>query len=183
MLDLEYILENTIHVARFMSGRRVTGTYNEVKKYYEDPELKDIDTVAWEGQPKELQEFYKAYEYANDELGLNLFLIEDFYKEWIKNPSQFIADHLPVISSLSKELVNIKPDADVLIRNYDGFTIGNHIAQSFSDSLDRMNDDFDVIKVTQNQYYEITIQCDEKEKLKELRYISNEIATRYALGD
>lgn len=88
MLDYDYIIANTKMVVRFNNGRREVGTTEEVKKYYDREDVRDIDSVCWEGQPKELQEFYKAYNRANYTLGLNLFFVEDFYKEWVKDPKQ-----------------------------------------------------------------------------------------------
>lgn len=77
MLTLDYIKENTLWVIKFNCGRTV-GTRKVVDFYRDDEDVREIDIVCWESQPKELQDFYKAMEESS------IFFIDDFYKEWSK---------------------------------------------------------------------------------------------------
>ena len=82
-LTLDYILENTRWVAR-CNGWRYVDTYDKVKAYADrEEDCKEIDTVCAEGQPKELIEFYKAYEAYGDKHGF--MTIQDYYNNvWAK---------------------------------------------------------------------------------------------------
>ena len=186
MLDYDYIVANTKYVARFTNGRRETGNAKEIKKYYNRSDVKDIDAVCWEGQPKELQAFYKAYNRANYVLGLDLFLVEDFYEEWIKDPKQFEAEYHEVIGQLSEKLSDLDIKSDVIIENYDGQTLGNHIVGNFKEALDDMYMDFDVIQLLEKHgYTTIIIQDDNVDKIRDLslRANKNAIAHDRYMGD
>ena len=114
MLTLDYIEKNTLWYAKFETGYRTSGTYDEVKKYYSHEDIDEIDTCSWEHQPKELQEFYKSYYYALYDLNRHdLYEIKDFYEEWSKNPSQFKPGHKPVIGKLSEYIESLKLTDDL----------------------------------------------------------------------
>lgn len=186
MLDYDYIMANTKMVVRFNNGRREVGTTKEVKKYCDRDDVRDIDSVCWEGQPKELQAFYKAYNRANYVLNLNLFMVEDFYKEWIKNPKQFDAEYFPVIGKLSEKLAEMNDKDDVIIENYDGQAIGNHRVGNYKEALEDMYTDFDVIQIKNKYgYTTIVIQDDDSNRIHELSSRSNQNTIRHDkyLGD
>ena len=79
-VSLEKIRKESLWVAK-IGGVRMVGTYEDVKKYTEDPDCKDFDVVCAEGQPEELQPFWKAYWDYCEETG-ELMSIQDFYPLW-----------------------------------------------------------------------------------------------------
>lgn len=185
MLTLDYINEHTLWVAKFESGYRTTGTYDEVKKYYSHDDIDEIDIVYWKHQPKELQEFYKAYEYAFYDLHRqDLYEIKDFYEEWSKNPKQFTPDYKPVIGKLSEYIESIDPCDDLSIPNYYGYEgAGNHHAGNFVEALKILDVDFDVIDFREEPGYKpgtiqytITIQTDDLELLEKFSAKANSLA-------
>ena len=183
MLDLEYIKANTLWVIKYESGYRRTVKGSEVDKYRNDEDIDDVDTVWWKGQPADLQEFWKAYEYANYHMDRHdLFFIDDFYREWSKNPNQFKADHRKVISTLRKELDNLLSMAkqqklNICVVNYDKHAIGNHYFENWISALKLMEDDFDVVEVNiYGEDVDITIQCDDYDLYEHLSYLSNKAA-------
>lgn len=179
MLDLDYIKSTTIWVVKLNAGR-ITCTEKDLYKYNDNKDVRDIDVVCWEGQPKELQPFWKAYEYANRELHKDLFLVDDFYKEWIKNPNQFEPDHLPVITTLFKAFNDIDPYSDLIIENYDGKSLGNHHAGNFMEALETLDIDFDVVQITEKYNYPaIIIQEDNRDKLRDFEYEANARAIQH----
>lgn len=170
MLSLEEIKEQTVWVAHLYGGTRFTGTYKEVEYWKDSDDLDEFDIVCADGQPKELQPFYKAYEYANYHLGRHdLVLIDDFYAEWSKDPDKFTPQIQPVIGNLRDKLEIINSennDASVLIMNYDENGIGNHSVQCWLKTLDELNENFDVIFVGEKfGYAYIQIQETNKEKV------------------
>ena len=184
MLTLDYINENTLWVAKFESGYRTTGTYDEVKQYYKRDDIDEIDIVYWKHQPKELQEFYKAYEYAFSDLNRrDLYEIKDFYNEWIKNPKQFTPEHKSVIGKLSEYIESIDPCEDLMIPNYYGYEgAGNHHAGNFKEALQILDIDFDVVSFEERpgyrggKEYVITIQTDDLELLEKFSAKANSLA-------
>lgn len=184
MLTLDYINENTLWIAKFESGYRITDTYDKIKQYYSHDDIDEIDTVYWKGQPKELQDFYKAYEYAFYDLNRqDLYEIKDFYNEWIKNPEQFAPDHKPVIGKLSEYIESMDTCADLMIPNYYGYEgAGNHHVGNFIEALKILDVDFDVISFTEELrdkgeiQYIITIQTDDLELLEKFSAKANSLA-------
>lgn len=178
MITLDYIEQNTLWVAKFESGYRQIGTYDEIKKYYEFEDIDDIDIVNWKGQPKDLQEFYKAYEYAFYDLNMtNLY--EIFYEEWSKNPKKFTPEYKPVIGKLSEFIDTLNPCDDLIISNYYGFEgAGNHHVGNFKEALQILDIDFDVIKFEENPPHDnqIYIQTDDLELLQKFSVKANSIA-------
>ena len=186
MLDLETIKKNTLWVARMVSGVRFTGTYDEIKKYEHRDDCKDVDILASGGQPKELQEFYKAYEYATFYMNRHdLFLIDDFYKEWSKNPNQFRPEMRPVIGKLSDVFERQSGDPkeiNVLIKNYDKKCIGNHLLSSWIKTLKILETDYDIVEVTED-YDNITIIVQTDEENADIFYQkANDVARQEMLG-
>ena len=189
MLTLDYIEKNTLWYAKFETGYRTSGTYDEVKKYYSHEDIDEIDTCSWEHQPKELQEFYKSYYYALYDLNRHdLYEIKDFYEEWSKNPSQFKPGHKPVIGKLSEYIESLKLTDDLIIRNYSFFTAGNHRVGNFMETLKMLDIDFDVISFEEIRSYdpdrkqfEIIIQTDDKDLFKEFDIKANEVAMSHSL--
>lgn len=59
-LSLQEILNKTIWVAK-MCGYRLTGTYEQIKKYRDDEDCREFDIVCSAGQPEELRDF-QGYE-------------------------------------------------------------------------------------------------------------------------
>lgn len=182
MLTLEEIKEKTLWVARMCYGGRYVGTYDEVKDYLEDEDCKDLDIVCCDGQPKELQEFYRDYDYAVYKLhNHNLFNIDDFYEEWSKNPNQFKPIMRPVIDKLSNVLENreYKNIKNWRIENYDLNGIGNHYKDSYVKALKEMECDFDVVSITpSDDTIIIMIQSTDNELVEELTKLSNEYSIR-----
>lgn len=166
MLDLEYIKKNTLWVARMTFGTRFTGTYDEIKKYENDEECKDIDILASKGQPKELQKFYESYEYATSRMNRSdLFSIDDFYREWSKNPNQFSPEMRPVIGKISSVFDGFSgypSNVNILITNYDKRTVGNHYLSSWTKALQIIDTDYDVVEVNEEdkKNIKIVIQTD-----------------------
>ena len=180
MLDYEYIKQNTKWVVKFNAGR-ITCSEKEIDAYKDRDDVRDIDIVSWQGQPKELQAFYKAYEHATYDLGRkDLFLIEDFYNVWKMDPNQFDEEHRPVISTLSKELENLDVRSDLVVENYDSQVIGNHKVGNFVEALDEIFMDYNVIQVTEKYGYPaIIIQEDDQNKIELLQQKSNQVALRH----
>lgn len=182
MLDLDYIKKNTLWIIKYENGRRITVNGSEIDNYTNNDQIDEVDTVHWKHQPAELQEFYKAYEYAYYTLDRHdLYLIEDFYREWSKNPNQFKVGHRKVISTLRKELdfryIASNEKINVLIVNYDKQTIGNHYLENWLDALKLIEDDFDIVESNVNgKDISIVIQCDDDELLEQLSYLSNKCA-------
>ena len=107
----------------------------------------------------------------------NLYLIDDFYVEWAKNPKQFEPDHRTVISKLSEELEKFNVTDDLMIKNFDGEGIGNHRVGNYIESLNIIDDDFDVVEVTESCNYPcIIIQEDDHDKVNRLSTESNRMA-------
>ena len=186
MLDYDYIMEHTKWVVKLNSGRIIC-TEKELSKYNDNPNVRDIDTVCWEGQPKDLQPFYKAYYNAvYNQQRDDLFLLKDFYNEWSKNPDQFTEEHQKVISKLSTELEQLDLTDDLIIENFDKQVIGNHRVGNYIEALEIINSDYDVIQVTEKYGYKaIIIQEDNQDKIEQLSYESNASAIRHDryLGD
>lgn len=187
MLDLDFIKDNTIWVIKYTSHRE-TGKYKELKSKLNNPEIKDFDIVAWHGQPKELQDFYKTYEYAIYKLNrTDLTNIDVFYEEWIKDPDQFKADHMPVIGQLYTALDVFDPCSDLIVENYDKHTIGNHKVGNFVEALQQLDCDFNVVKVCDDLYgfNGIIIQTDDQELIDKFSHVVNRIAIEHdrIMGD
>lgn len=190
MLDLDFINDNTIWVVKFNS-HRITCQQKDLYKYENRDDVRDIDTACWEGQPKELQEFYKDYEYALYTLNRHdLFIIKDFYDEWIKNPVQFKPNSRPVINKLSIVLSELNPCDNVIINNYNSQTAGNHHVGNFIEALESLEIDFDVIEFIQSNgnkydYNTIIIQTDDSNTFKQFDYQANRNAMAHDkyLGD
>lgn len=186
MLDYDYIKNNTKWVVK-LNSHRVIVKADELSKYENRDDVIDIDILSWEGQPKELQSFYKAYYNAlYNQNRDDLFIIKDFYKEWSKNPNQFNEDHQKVISTLSKELNKLEVTDDLIIENFDKQCIGNHHVGNYIEALHIIDSDYDVIQITEKHgYITIIIQEDDQDKIKQLSHESNALAIRHDkyLGD
>lgn len=76
MLTLEQIMSDTIWVAK-MQGWRETGTYEEIKRFADSEECREIDICA--NQPEHLKEFYDKY-FAHD----GFITVQDFYNQHYK---------------------------------------------------------------------------------------------------
>lgn len=77
MLSLEKIMNESLWVAK-MQGYRMSGTYEEMRPYFEDEDCRDFDLAA--NQPEELKPFYDAYWEYDRKHGFTT--IQDFYKVW-----------------------------------------------------------------------------------------------------
>ena len=188
MISYEYIRDNTNWVIRLV-GHRVTCTGADLEdtlKGYASEEIRDYDIATWQGQLKDLQEFYKAYEYVNYVLNeKDVFYIEDFYKKWIKDPSKYNPEHRPIISTLRKELealellVKQNPKLNIKVINYDKHPLGNHWYHNWKSAIELIDYDFDVveIKIDTNDV-EIIIQEDKYELINEYDSLANSAAIR-----
>ena len=191
MLTLDYIKEHTLWVAIFENGIRKTGTQSEIEKYEDRDDFEYSDIVCWEGQPKDLQEFHKDFNYAFYTLKRDdLFFVDDFYKEWIKNPAQFKPESLPVIGKLSTLLESINTCDDIIVNNFDSMTAGNHKCGNFIEALQILETDFDVVKYHEASgekydYATITVQTTDIDTFKQFSYQANKnaIAHDKYLGD
>ena len=189
MLSLEYIKDNTIWVIKHY-GYRHTIKGSELEEYLKknSEDIRDHDVVTWKGQPKDLQEFWKAYEnayYTSNRT--DLFYIDDFYKEWVKDPHQFDPEHRPVISTLNAELEKIEPiyrennKVNVMVSNYNKRGVGNHYYDNWINALKQMEVDFDVIESNIDKTdCKIIIQSDDDELVDKLSYLSNKFAVERA---
>lgn len=148
VLDWDYIDENTRWVAHFDDGRRIVGSHKDVEPYYKDRNIDEIDVVTWEGQPKDLQGFYKAHTYAFYDLNRHdLYNVKDFYDEWSKNPAVFVPELKPVIGKLSDVLPKLDVTDDLIVSNYYGYGgAGNHRVGNFIEALNDLNMDFEIVK-------------------------------------
>lgn len=185
MLDLDYIKENTLWVIKYSSGHREVVKGSELDKYYknENEDIKDVDTLNWKGQPDDLKEFWKSYTHAIYYMDRrDLFYIDDFYNEWVKDPNQFKEDHLPVISYLSQELDNLRrlneqSKLNIQIVNYDKHGIGNHYLAAWDYALKIIDKEFDVVACQIDGIdVKLTIQCDDEDLLDQLSILSNHAA-------
>ena len=188
-LTLDYIKDNTKWVIKYANGYRKVCKGNELEDNL-DERVSDYDIVAWEGQPEELKEFYKDYEYAFYDLDRReLYFIEDFYKEWIKDRTQFKPKYSQskVISDLKTELNKLSKNEDVLIRGIDSkgyrVTLGNHRTQNWVDALNELSTNFDVIAIEEAspkdyKYLTITINVDDKELADDFSSEANDAAIK-----
>lgn len=180
MITWEEIEKNTIYVVRYSDGHRITGTYEEIKHFLDEnpdePYIKDFGPVGANHQPIELKPFWEAHYYAITEQNRTDLIDEkEFYKEWSKNPSQFMPNHRPILpQKLSEIISSYKPTEDMIIKNYDGYGIGNHKVKNFIEALKNLSIDFDCVEVTEAYGYKcIIIQDDDKDKLQNFSYESN----------
>lgn len=175
MLDYLYIENNSIYVVNYGINNIFIKGY-QYNDYCFNKDVKYIKRIPWQSQPKELKEFWQAYEYAIWTLHRkDLEYPEIFYNEWIKNPKKFTEGHRNVISSFLTELENInKKMYDVMIVNYDSYIIENHDIEIWLKVLKELNIDIDVVhsEIDVNGAT-ITIQCDDQELLKEVEYLVN----------
>lgn len=186
VLDLDYIKENTIWVLKHESGYRETGKYAEMKEKADKcNDFRDFDICACEGQPENLQPFYKAYEYANYRMGRHdLFIIDDFYAEWSQDPSKFVAKEREVIGKLSDELSKMKMTDDLIINNYNGETSGNHHVGNFVEALEDLGTDFDVVEVHEPSgekydYPKIIVQTKDDATFRKFDVMANQNAIKH----
>ena len=152
-LDYDYIPSHTMWILKYNTGERQLGRISELSKYQFDKNVNEIDTAAWDGQPEELKQFYKDYEYANYYMGRHdLSSIKDFYDEWIKNPDAFRPEKKPIIGKLSEVLEGIGSDTNLTIYNYDLESTGKHKAHIFK-AIANMTEvfDFDVIGIAEEE--------------------------------
>ena len=89
-LSWDFINDNIRWVVKFC-GYREVGNHDIIDMLIDDDEVRDIDLCAV--QPIELKPFFEPYYYAVDVLGRrDLFVIKDFYNEWVKDTSAFEPD-------------------------------------------------------------------------------------------
>lgn len=67
------VMDNSIWVIKLDNGGRYTGRYPRFDK----DGIRDLDLVCWEGQPEELQEFFKDFDDYNNIHGFTS--IPEFY--------------------------------------------------------------------------------------------------------
>lgn len=181
MVELDFIKQNTVWVVKFI-GHRVTCTGKDLSKYEDMEDVRDVDIAVWEVQPKELQEFYKDYEYAiYHAKRQDLLFIDDFYAEWSKDPKQFRPEMRPVIGKLSKMIENVSPYDDVIINNYDESTAGNHKAGNFIEALQELEVDFDVVDFYRapnddRDYIRFIVQTTDIDTFKQFSFQANKNA-------
>lgn len=178
MLSLDYIKRNTKWVAKLNSGR-IIGTYDEIKQYQK--EARDFDILYSGGQPKELQEFYKAYEYVTFYMNrYDLYDIDTFYKEWSKNPELYQPKKQKVITTLSKVLENYLENTNIVIINYDKVTLGNHYLNRWISAIEILDKDYDVINIEEINHNTITIRIQtDSDSANELSWKANSMAINY----
>ena len=180
--SFDYIEKNTVWVAKFEHGHRITGTYDEISKYKDCEDLDEIDTVSWKGQPDSLKQFYKDYEYAFYQMGrTDLYFTKDFYNEWVKDPSKFEPQKQPVIGKLSEEIKSLGECGNLIIQNYDFETAGNHHTGNFVEALTELEVDFDIISVSKRDADTtvIIIQTDDQSLFNKFGMLANEKAIKH----
>lgn len=185
MLSWDYIKSETLWVVKWISGGRTVKRGADINLFVQNNanDIDEHDIITWKGQPKELQEFYKAYEYAIYVLNRkDLFFVKDFYDEWKENPDQFKEDHSQVISTLWAELEKLDfgdGKLNVIVSNYDHQTAGNHYLKNWLDTKRVVDTDFDVIETRRRgDTLTIIIQTDDQEAFDKLDYTANRIAIR-----
>lgn len=172
MLELEDIKNRTIWVVKYNNGHRITCLESEIN--YKDENVRDVDRAAWSAQPKDLQDFYKDYDFAvYRQNRRDLESIEDFYEEWIEDPLQFQPESRPVIGHLFEILETMRPDQSVVIRNYNKKPIGNHHVDCFIEALEILETDFDVVEFSDDR---IIIQSDDLDLISNFDSKANKAA-------
>ena len=187
VIDWDYIDENTKWVAHFYSGHRITGSRKDVEPYYNDRDIDEIDIVAWEGQPEDLQGFYKAHAYAFYDLNRHdLYNVKDFYGEWSKDPAAFVPKLKPVIGRLSDVLPQLDVTDDLIVSNYYGYEgAGNHRVGNFIEALNDLDMDFEIVKFepkNPNEEYStnhVWVQTDNMKALNAFSVEANDNAIKH----
>lgn len=151
------------------------GTKSELSSQAYDTETESFDLANWEEQPKELQLFYKSYEYAVYTLRrTDLLVVKKFYEEYLKNPDQFNPEFSRVISTLSKELDSLEDSSYLMLINHDGLTSGRYHVGNFREAIQTLDIDFNIIKIESNDRNNTTIlttQETDTTKFKVLRFV------------
>ena len=183
-LDLNFIKTHTLWIAKYFDGHRDEIPADKVDKYTNNPDVKDVDTLCWEQQPESVRDFWRAYEYANYQMQRHdLFLVDDFYKEYIKDPKQFEPKKKGIACKLSSLMQALPDYFNLIITNYDGKVAGNHRVGNFKEALEYIeaytdNPDFDVIEFTKTSAdtYSAIVQTDDLEIFKRFTFAGNKIA-------
>lgn len=192
MISYEEIRSQALWGIKFETGHRMSGTYEEIKPYISHPDADEHDILCWEAQPPHLQEFFKDYEYATwHQKRHDLYLLEDFYKEWSKDPQQFKPKQSDVIGKLSDLLKDYDVSSNLIVNNYDGKTAGNHHVGNFVEALEENNYEFDVVRLeisgkdTEWETPVIIVQTDDPIAFNTFGYTANKKAIEHdkIMGD
>ena len=181
MMTLQEIKEKTKCILVISNGSKYNATLEDAN-IYKKGVVERIELINWRNQPKDIQAFWKAYEYAKNTLKRqDLIKIDAFYDEWIKDSTQFEPDKIKVIEKLSEYLDETDDCNTINIENYDGYAIGIHHVGDYKETLKILDIDFDIIKITDsdNNSQLVLIQEDDKELLKELSYKANGVAMEH----
>lgn len=186
MITLKEIKERTLYEVTIQGSNKILT--EEESKVYKKESINRISPLSWEYQPKEIQPFWKSYEYAIDTLERkDLCKLSDFYEEWVNNPNEFKPGYSKSIGMIPQLLNDIDESAFITIENYDGIIIGTHHCGDFKESLDILDLEFEVIRLEEvdSDEYNITIQEDNKDTIRDFEYKSNAIAIDHDkyLGD
>lgn len=181
MVSLDYIKDNAIWVVKFTAGR-ITCKGSELSRFYNNDDVRDMDFVVADGQPDELKDFFRSYEHAVYDMNRHdLYMLDDFYAEWEKDPEKFRPKYekTAVIGKLHSTLSDMDDDDDVLIVTYDNKVVGNHTVRAYKSALNNLGRDYDITKI-EDVYgtKTITIQDDD---IASLREESNEAAWYYSM--
>lgn len=194
MLSLEEIKSKSLMTVRLKDGAEIVGNKDTIDKYRTDEKVEYAKATR---QPRELQPFWLAYEYAINTLDRkDLIEVDDFYAEWTTNPEAYDPDFRPIKCNLRMYFLLYSaypPNTNFKIKNYDGYSVGNHHRKNYEDALDTMGDqaNFNVIEWTDEGLdprlnavvVSITIQSKDLDAVKEFAMLANRFAADEVFGD
>ena len=175
MLSLEEIKSKSLMTVRLKDGAEIVGNKDTIDKYRTDEKV----------------------EYAINTLDRkDLIEVDDFYAEWTTNPEAYDPDFRQIKCNLRMYFLLYSaypPNTNFKIKNYDGYSVGNHHRKNYEDALDAMGDqaNFNVIEWTDEGLdprlnavvVSITIQSKDLDAVKEFAMLANRFAADEVFGD
>ena len=172
-LSFDELKAKTLYYIKFRStDYTITGTLDQLPN--ENVDVKDFGRLSWENQPAELQDYYRAYDYAVYELGREDLLNHPiaFYNEYVADPKKFEAKKRKSLGLLADFIVELNDfKKPLLLENYDGYFIGNTPAGNIYEAVLSLQINFVVIQFYEGEdFSHVMIQCDDKENVSALEY-------------
>lgn len=173
--DYSVIEKDTRWVAKMMHGRH-TGTYEELKEYWESEDCRDFDTLAKQPTP-ELQHFWDAFYQFGQDYSF-IYNAKEFF-ELIYSKCPYAFDKKPErrckVTTLAEVLVKVtNPEESIMVEN-----CGNHYACNWIDALADLGRNYDVINITKYGDYMCYTVAGTEEELQALSSASNTRAYGY----
>lgn len=171
-LSYQELKDRTIYYIKFKNNYVLKNTLDKLPNDSQD--TIDFGRVSWEQQPKELQAYYKAYDYAVYELGRDEFVNHPikFYEAYVANPEEFDPPKRESLGLLSEFIqTKITLSMDLVVDNYDGYCIGNSHAGNFLEALHALELDFSIVQeYIDENFARVIIQCDNQDDLINFEY-------------